>query len=261
MTERSMVEFIEWAEAAPATPIGGAARPRRSRRWIALPVALVMAIAPLSIVLANHLFPDVLDSNPHHTTITRIAMAGITAGCEGTENYCPSEPVARDQMATFLHRGLGRAAGDWGTVSVAADTNVTVASLTITPGYASNKLPGANGFLKIDGAVTLFEAAADTCDCRVRVEIIVDGVDAGPTQYAFLPNDAGAQFGDAAITALVPVSANGARTVILRVNQYIGAETLSAYASLTALYVPFGSTGTDLLAPATSISSAGDDPE
>jgi hypothetical protein len=35
------------------------------------------------------------------------------------------------------------------------------------------------------------------------------------------------------------------KTVQLVVNEYIGSETLSAYSSLTAMYVPFGSTGTD----------------
>jgi hypothetical protein len=207
----------------------------------------------MSIVLASHLFPDVPDSNPHHTTITRIATAGITAGCGGSENYCPSDPVTRDQMATFLHRGLGRAASDWTyTENFAADTDVTVASLTITPGYASNKIPGANGFLKIDGAVTLYEGVANLCACFVSVRILVDGVDAGATQYVLLKNDAGAQLSSAAITAVVPVSANSSRSVTLVVNEYSGTEELTSYASLTALYVPFGSTGTDLLGAASS---------
>ena len=108
MADRSMADFLEWASATPTSSIQVTPRRRRERKWVALPLAVALAGAPMSIVLASHLFPDVPDSNPHHTTIMRIAMAGITAGCGGTENYCPSDPVTRDQMATFLHRGLGQ---------------------------------------------------------------------------------------------------------------------------------------------------------
>jgi hypothetical protein len=255
MNERTMVDFIEWA-APPSQSAGrGPVRSRRRRRWIAIPVALALLLTPMSIALANHIFPDVLNSNPHHTTIGRIAMAGITAGCGGTANYCPDDPVTRAQMATFLHRGLGRVAADDANVSVAPGTDVTVASLTITPGYATNKLAGANGFLKIDGALTIYETEANACECFVRLEIHVDGVDLGVLQYAFLDDNAGDQLASAAITTAIPVSANGARTVTLVANEYLGGETLSAYGSLTALYVPFGSTGTDLLGSSVSTNS------
>ena len=137
---------------------------------------------------------------------------------------------------------------------------MTVVSLTITPDYASNKIAGANGFLKVDGAVTLYEGAADGCDCYVSVRILVDGVDAGATHYVLLKNDTGAQLGSAAITAVVSVSANSSRTVALQVNEYSGTELLASYASLTALYVPFGSTGTDLLGAASSAGADGTSP-
>jgi len=247
MTERSMVEFVDWVTGDNPAPAPGSGRQRRWRRWAALPIALALLIAPLSVVVASHMFPDVPDSDPHHTTISRIATAGITAGCGGTANYCPADPVTRAQMATFLHRGLGRVAADEGSVSLAPDVETAVASLTITPGYATNKLAGANGFLKIDGSVTLYETAADLCDCFATVEIFVDGVNAGVTQYVFLRNDASYSMDSTAVTAVVPVSANGARTVEMRVHEYVGGETLTAYFSLSALYVPFGSTGTDLL--------------
>ena len=35
----------------------------------------------------------------------RLAEAGITAGC-GNDNYCPTAPVTRAQMAVFLERGI-----------------------------------------------------------------------------------------------------------------------------------------------------------
>jgi hypothetical protein len=136
---------------------------------------------------------------------------------------------------------------------------VNVASLTITPGYTSGKLPAANGFLKIDGAVTVYEDIADQCDCFVRLDIYLDGVQAGGQQYVFLENDTNEQLASAGITVAVPVSAVGPRLVELRAWNYVGNETLSVWADLTALYVPFGSTGSDTLS-VTSSSEAGDNP-
>jgi hypothetical protein len=45
------------------------------------------------------------DGNIHEAAINRLAEAGITTGCGGG-NYCPSSPVARDQMASFLVRAF-----------------------------------------------------------------------------------------------------------------------------------------------------------
>ena len=48
------------------------------------------------------------DGNPHEANINAVAEAGITLGCDATGvNYCPLEGVRRDQMASFLGRGLG----------------------------------------------------------------------------------------------------------------------------------------------------------
>jgi len=41
----------------------------------------------------------------HEDNINRVAEAGITLGCGGN-NYCPTDPVGRDQMASFLGRGI-----------------------------------------------------------------------------------------------------------------------------------------------------------
>ena len=42
-------------------------------------------------------------------SINRLAAAGITKGCNPPDNtrFCPDNPVLREQMATFLTRGLG----------------------------------------------------------------------------------------------------------------------------------------------------------
>ncbi len=49
-------------------------------------------------------FPDVPCSNNFAPWIEQLAAEGITGGCGGG-NYCPANPVRRDQMAVFLLKG------------------------------------------------------------------------------------------------------------------------------------------------------------
>jgi SpoIID/LytB domain protein len=48
-------------------------------------------------------FTDVGRNNVHRGAIGALAATGITQGCD-TDRYCPSDPVRRRQMATFLYR-------------------------------------------------------------------------------------------------------------------------------------------------------------
>lgn len=52
-------------------------------------------------------FVDLLP-NVHVGEINALAAAGITLGCD-TNRFCPTDPVRRDQMATFLTRAFGLA--------------------------------------------------------------------------------------------------------------------------------------------------------
>ena len=57
---------------------------------------------------ASQRFNDVPPSNPFYNFIDRLAALGITMGCQASPPlYCPSDPVARDQMAAFLNRAFG----------------------------------------------------------------------------------------------------------------------------------------------------------
>ena len=49
------------------------------------------------------------DRSPFQADIEALAAAGITRGCDPPENrrFCPSDPVRRDEMASFLARALG----------------------------------------------------------------------------------------------------------------------------------------------------------
>jgi hypothetical protein len=219
------------------------------RRRVVATLLLAVALAAPGAVIANHVFADVPADHTFHGDVAAIALAGITTGCGGG-NFCPEGTLTRAQESAFLHRGLGRAAGDTGaSIAVPAATLVTVAETTINPGIALGAVPGANGFLVVDGSVTLYEGNPDDCICSVSLRVYVNNVAVPGTQYVFLPDNTVFESGSASIHVLVPVTA-GAKNVSLRVNEYQGNESLVAYASMTALYVPFGATGTDTSAPA-----------
>ncbi|HWP41669.1 MAG TPA: NF038122 family metalloprotease [Blastocatellia bacterium] len=51
-------------------------------------------------------FLDVPPTDLFYTAIGKLSARGITSGCGGG-NYCPNQPVTRDQMAAFIVRALG----------------------------------------------------------------------------------------------------------------------------------------------------------
>jgi hypothetical protein len=51
------------------------------------------------------------EARTHEDAINRVAAAGITTGCAATL-FCPSEPVRRDQMASFIARAASLPATD-----------------------------------------------------------------------------------------------------------------------------------------------------
>jgi len=51
-------------------------------------------------------FLDVPSNDPFYTDIGKLAARGVTLGC-GNGNYCPNDPVTREQMAAFILRSTG----------------------------------------------------------------------------------------------------------------------------------------------------------
>ena len=50
------------------------------------------------------------DGGVHEANINALRLAGITTGCrKGADHFCPTDPVSREQMASFLVRALGLA--------------------------------------------------------------------------------------------------------------------------------------------------------
>lgn len=81
---------------------------RIRRRWVRIATIVgVMALlaAPLT-AWASHQFNDVPNSHTFHADISWLADNGITFGCNPPANdqFCPSSPVNRGQMAAFMHR-------------------------------------------------------------------------------------------------------------------------------------------------------------
>ncbi len=67
---------------------------------------LARALPALTPATQDYFVDD--EGNTHQTNINLMAENAITVGCDQSGVlYCPSEPVRRDQMASFLGRALG----------------------------------------------------------------------------------------------------------------------------------------------------------
>jgi hypothetical protein len=67
-------------------------------------MAFLVAI-PIAVV-ASDAFTDVPESNVHHADIAWLKDARVTIGCNPPANseFCPGDPVLREQMASFMRR-------------------------------------------------------------------------------------------------------------------------------------------------------------
>jgi SpoIID/LytB domain protein len=72
-----------------------------SRQQMATFLARALALSSS----ATGTFVDVRTANVHRPAIEALVAAGITDGC-GAGRFCPADPVARGQLATFLHRAV-----------------------------------------------------------------------------------------------------------------------------------------------------------
>jgi hypothetical protein len=119
-----------------------------------LVTALLVAV-PAGPVSAGGAFTDD-DGNTHERAIEAIVAEGITLGC-GDFAYCPSEPVSRGQMASFLARAFQLPAtetdyfdDDGGTHE---DNINRIAAAGMTSGFS-------DGTFKPDGAVSREQLAS-----------------------------------------------------------------------------------------------------
>ena len=74
------------------------------------------------------------DSSIFEADIEKLARVGITKGCNppSNTNFCPDDPVLRDQMATFLARAYDIHSTGTTTSSTVGDTTTTIEDTTTT---------------------------------------------------------------------------------------------------------------------------------
>ena len=215
------------------------------RRRVAVALILIAGVIAVPVAWASHVFTDVPDSSPHHDDVARIAGAGITAGCTPTL-YCASDPVRRDQMASFLGRGFGRVATTpEGTFAPLTDTGwTTLNTLTITTGG----VPGRTGFVKLDAAVSSRIADTAGCPCGAQFRIL-NQTDDSESDHYFTHNEGfgvGSNFGfdSTGLTWVVQVQTGTTYTFEIQGRRENSAAAVSGRGVVTALYAPFGSQGT-----------------
>jgi S-layer homology domain len=214
----------------------------RRLRWARPLVLTLTLVVGVPTVLASDGFSDVDASSVHHDNINRLATAGVTLGCGGGQ-FCPGDAVLRDQMASFLVRGLPRvASASWVDVPTGNVEPIATASLTIDTGVP----PGATnstGFLKIDASVWLSSGA----DCVGR---LYGTVQQGGVTVATVPSGGDTQSRNPvggglslSATSVVEVG-SGTYTVSMNArgeNPSDGGESCGAIVNgdVTVLYVPF----------------------
>jgi hypothetical protein len=240
-------------------------RRRRARPFLPfLAVGLLVALAPLAVLAANP-FNDLNANSVHNDNIDAIYNAGVTTGCVPNQQYCPNDVVTREQMASFLARlgGLG--------------TNPPAANAKTLQGYAPSGLvraargrqptnftslphggfdapflalaqltldtPGP-GFVLLNGT---FNASREVGDGFAPIEYrLLDatgGEASRPQTFTLGPPGTNNLAGSA--TTVLAVPAAGQRGYVLEVRNM--SNTNNAFGlggEITALFVPFGSTGT-----------------
>jgi hypothetical protein len=188
------------------------------RRSLKLALALVAAlVVAVPVAWATDRFGDVPAASPHHNDINTIADAGITGGCNPPTNtlYCPGDAVRRDQMATFLTRGLGRIAVSQ-TALVSSVTRSSTSSY-VDVGEVTINVGGTGGtakqYVKVDASLNIYNTTECPCFLRLRILDVSTGQMSFGGHYQTL-----AQYSDHTYPAVgVFDSAPGARTFRLQV--------------------------------------------
>jgi hypothetical protein len=227
------------------------ARPRWSRNWslrrkVMLFLALALLLPPAAFVAASDTFSDVPDNSGFHDDIEAIYGARITNGTS-PGIYSPGLPVTREQMAAFLHRGLPRVAFNSATGnSILGNTSKDRGVVTINTGGAT----GGTGVVKLDASLLAYTTDTTGCPCEVQFEIAQDGGGASSTYFVTVYNEQAGVDGNTSgsVTWAATVPTASTQTFRLRVKKNSGTAEVRSAGAITAIYVPFGSTGEDVLA-------------
>lgn len=252
--------------------------PAPKRRLTAFVVAMAVLIATPLAVVASDAFTDVPDSNVHHADITWLADAGVTLGCNPPANteFCPGDPVLRQQMASFLRRLAENQVVDAAT-AIEANHAATADDADTLDGFDSSEFvraestAGANVSIGDSGAAEIaettltapvdgllimtatFEADLGNAfgDAAADLQFVLGGAATGPVwRHAWRLAD---EHNAVTVQYATPVSA-GTQTVALNVTRVLGFVNADS-PIMTLEFVPFGGDG---LTPAGSIGTAGE---
>jgi hypothetical protein len=221
-------------------------RMRRPSRRVRLALAGIVAALAVAVPLAwaNHQFGDVPNANVHHDDISGIAGAGITTGCNPPANtlYCPDLAVRRDQMASFLRRGLGRTGYAEFDATVPGDYGSPVGVVSVTPGMPPGALPGAANFVVANAQGTLYVPDATGCPCEYIADLWQQDVE-WLTGQPLLISVTQAGFYPFSLTGAARFTAGGSKDILVLVARFTGTADSFTWGNATAQFVPFGSTG------------------
>jgi hypothetical protein len=137
-----------------------------SKRALVAAVAVALVTIPAAAAIGQSIFDDVPDTSTHLDGVTFVSESGVSVGCDENNNFCPSDFVSRDQMATFLYRLSGNDPATPPSVHASsADTAIAADAATFadTAGDADTVggMPAADLMSSISGV-----ACADAGGCE-----------------------------------------------------------------------------------------------
>ena len=157
-----------------------------SRRLVVAAVAAAVLVAVPAVALATGSFTDVLPGSTHHDDVMRLSEADLVRGCAPGE-FCPEDPLRRDQMAALLSRSLPAGGFDDGPAVLDADSgHAGVAAVAEVDTTGTGQ--GGSTVL-VHGSVTVFtdEDVTGACPCEIEAFVYRDGGEQGPSSWAQLP--------------------------------------------------------------------------
>lgn len=206
---------------------------RRRTRLMAAAVAVATVLAVTPIALAAT-FGDVPVGNIFREDISRVADAGIAAGCGGG-NYCPKANVTREQMAAFLQRSAGR-------VSFADfDYNLTDGQVyTVrTVGVRAGNVTGGTALVRVTASWEAWSSQATGFPYEVTATLIhgLDVLGTAKTQITSAVGSYSARSGTLDWVVQVPTGVN--ELFSIQFQRTLGAQFVGIKGTLVAEYIPF----------------------
>lgn len=223
-----------------------ASMPRATRRRMSRLAVLVLLAAIALPASAADQYSDVPGDALHHDATTRLAAAGIAAGCEtDPPRYCPDQPLPRRQMALFLDRLAGRAAGAASATTLESAAGGGLGGTVVSTSITSGGVAGGTGWVVLQGSVSVTATdGLQACPCEVEAFVYrVDDDTKGPISLGQLPSQPSSS-GRAAVSLPVTwrIQIPSATTATYAIGVFVTGSPSGARAegTLTAIWAPYG---------------------